>query len=118
MIIQSKHFLTFGRPRSTFSHQLLFFPLQQKMRVLLRELCVCNQWAEKIFMAVVYYSLFFTDYSATDNIPFTGQFASFPLSFVLWDILSTGNMNLKMSHLHKETFPHIVTRAEAEVRQC
>ena len=60
----------------------------------------------------------YRDYSATNNIPFTGQFASFPLSFVLWDILSSGNMNLKMSRLHKETFPHIVTRAEVEVRQC
>lgn len=102
----SKHaFLNLGGSCSTFSHQRLpFFSLQEKMRVLPKEIRMWIQWAkEKRFSWQWFIKAFSSQrlfchlqYSIHERICFIFSFLG------LVETLSTSNMNLKMSHLHKE----------------
>lgn len=105
MIIRGKHFLTFGRPLfNLFSSASFFFSLQNKMRALLRELSRGSrgQKGKDLHGSDLLQPFLHRDYSATDN-NFIHLRVCFISSFLhLVDIISSGNMNLKTSHLHKE----------------
>lgn len=118
MITQSTHFSHFEGTYSTFSHQvLLFFPLQKKMRILLREFYMQIHWAKDKRFPWQWFIIAFSlqrlfshrQYSIHRRLCFLFSF------FCLEKTLSSGNMDLKMPYLHKEI---IYTHCEQSRERC
>ena len=131
---QINSFFYYDHTRQAFSHIreapvqpflisfffFFFFPCKIKW-----ELCLGNYHVdpggrrEKIFMAVIYYSLFFAEIIQPQTIiSFTWGFASFLLSVILCISYHQVTWTWKHPTSTKRSFPHMETGTEVEGRPC